>query len=181
MRTTASPQSGSALVVTLIVLGALTVLGLGTIFLAGADTEAVIATRTGDQALYVAEAGINWGIKKGDENRAIIAAGYKTVSLGGTEPDPIIHDGTANVVFPGGQAASAGVEVGPGPDSRGQSFYCGIPGYSERFGSPRFKVYAEGKGPSNAVRAVEAYVLLPPEEGVCPPGQQVIGGYAGGG
>src|SRR3546814_6835832 len=47
-----------SLIITLVVLLALTVLGLGTILLAGADQEVAVYSRTGDQALYVAEAGI---------------------------------------------------------------------------------------------------------------------------
>jgi Tfp pilus assembly protein PilX len=169
-------QRGSALIITLVVLLALTVLGLGTIMLAGADQEVGVYSRTGDQALYVAEAGVYWGAKQVDANVAVINAP-------GTNFTPLnMTDGSADVYFPGvSQAAQMTVSVSESADSNGKIIQCGLPGYSDRFGSKRFQVVSTGTGPGGASRQVQAIMTLPPQEGICPPGANVAGcSYQGG-
>lgn len=165
-------ESGSALIITLLVLTALTVLGLGSIFLTGAGAEVSIAARTGDQALYVAEAGVNYGVKLGIDDFSRVATNYsETITL---------QDGAGAVAFPGvGANATAEVALSQSQNALGQSILCGLPGYSDKFGSQRFQVNAIGHGPNGASREVEAHVLMPPREGICPPGNVVVGGYQG--
>lgn len=169
-------ESGSVLVITLLVLLALTVLGLGTIALSGLDGEIAINQRAGDQALYVAEAGVYWGARQVDANNALIAGS------GTTLPAQQMNDGSADVAFPGNnQLAEMNVYVGQAPDQNGNTIQCGLVGYSDKFGSQRFQVFSTGKGPGGASRQVQAILTLPPQEGVCPPGKNVAGcSYAGG-
>jgi Tfp pilus assembly protein PilX len=176
MKRSIQRERGSALIITLIVLLALTVLGLGTILLAGADQEVGVYSRTGDQALYVAEAGIYWGAKQVDANTALINAP-------GTNFTPLnMNDGSADIYFPGvSQGALMTVSVSESADANGKIIQCGLPGYSDRFGSKRFQVLSTGTGPGGASRQVQAIMILPPQEGICPPGQNVAGcSYQGG-
>ena len=169
-------EAGSILVVTLLVLLALTVLGLGTIALSGLDGEIALNQRAGDQALYVAEAGIYWGARQVDANQTLISGS------GTTLPTQQLNDGSSNISFPGvSQPAEMNVYVGQAPDQNGNVIQCGLVGYSDRFGSQRFQVYSTGKGPGGASRQVQAILTLPPQEGICPPGKNVAGcSYAGG-
>lgn len=163
-----SRERGSALIITLVVLLALTVLGLGTILLAGADQEVAVYSRTGDQALYVAEAGVYWGAAQVQADMSLINA--PGVDL----PAEQMNDGSADVVFPGAnQPAEMSVFVGPSADANGRIIQCGLPGYSDRFGSQRFQVVSTGKGPGGASRQIQAILTLPPQEGICPPGANV--------
>lgn len=169
-------ERASALIITLVVLLALTVLGLGTILLAGADQEVGVYSRTGDQALYVAEAGIYWGAKQVDADITLIDA------PGTVFAPQQMNNGSADIDFPGyNQPAEMTVEVSESADSNGRIIQCGLPGYSDRFGSKRFQVLSTGKGPGGALRQVQAIMMLPPQEGICPPGQNVAGcSYQGG-
>lgn len=171
-------ERGSALIMTLMVLLVLTLIGTGTVYLTGAHHEIAANSRAGDQALYVAEAGVNWGLRWAEDNGlAATAAGHTEVAtLLDAGDNPIQYSGVSGLVN-----ATVEVEIGPSPDSQGQSITCGLVGFSERYGSPRFRVDALGNGPGGSRRAVEAHVLLPPQEGLCPPGTNVVGGYAGGG
>ena len=165
-------ESGSILVVTLLVLGALTVIGLATITLSGLDGELAINQRSGDQAFYVAEAGIAYGSQQ--------AAGNLSLINGTTLTTVSINNGAA-VSFAGvNNPAEMTVFLGPAPDPSGNSVQCGLVGYSDRFGSVRFRVESTGKGPGGATRQVQAVLGLPPSEGICPPGDNVKGGYIGG-
>lgn len=177
MKTRRIRERGSALIITLVVLLALTVLGLGTILLAGADQEVAVYSRTGDQALYVAEAGIYWGAKQVDADVTLIDPAGGT-----TLPVESMDNGSGAVVFPGAsQPADMAVTVSQSPDSNGKVIQCGLPGYSDRFGSKRFQVISTGTGPGGASRQIQAIMTLPPQEGICPPGQNVAGcSYAGG-
>lgn len=179
-------EHGSALVITLLVLLALTGIGTATVYFASQSSELSVVSRAADQTVYYADAGVNWGVNyiltKGQQ---AAAAGYKTEGRGGpaTNPDLVLTNPAGNAVrySAGGAATDAeiAVEIGPSPDSKGQTIACGIPGFSERFGSPRFRVDSDAVGPIGARRSVEAHVLMPPREGMCPPGQNVAGGYAG--
>lgn len=169
-----SRRSGSALVVTLLVLLSLTVLGTATVYFAGQQSEVAAAARFGDQSLFFADAGIQWGLGWVDQNGlAAAAAGHdETVTLLNGAGD------TVYVAKGGGrEAVTVDVSIGSSPDSRGRQVACGLPGFSEKYGSPRFRVTATGRGVG--MRAIEAHVLLPPQPGLCPPGQNVTGGYAG--
>ena len=167
-------RSGSALVVTLLVLLSLTVLGTATVYFAGQQHEVAASARFGDQTLYFADAGIQWGLGWVDENGlAAAAAGHDaTVTLvnGAGDAVRVSADG-------GPRDVQVEVSIGSSPDSRGRQVACGLPGFSEKYGSPRFRVTATGRGVGT--RAIEAHVLLPPQSGLCPPGQNVTGGYAG--
>lgn len=165
-------ESGSILVITLLVLGALTVLGLATITLSGLDGEIAINQRSGDQAFYVAEAGIAFGAGQAAADISLING----TTIGPTS----IMDGSA-VAFAGNDnPAEMTVFIGPAPDPSGNSIQCGLVGYSDRFGSVRFRVDSTGTGPGGASREVQAVLSLPPSEGICPPGDNVKGGYIGG-
>ena len=179
-------EQGSILIITLMVLLALTAIGTATVFICGQSNETAVSSRAGDQAMFQADAGVNWGMNYVKLNGlAAAAAGYKTVGYGGGNADILLHDGAgANIMIPGPAgafAASAAVSVGPDPDSRGRSIRCGLIGFSERFGSPRFRVDSIGYGPVSSTREVEAHVLMAPQEGLCPPGVNVVGGYSGSG
>lgn len=159
MRT--SLERGSALVVTLLALGALTILGLGTIALSGMDGEIAINQRSGDQALYVAEAGVRYGSAQAALNPALATGATLNVR---------INDGSADVAFKGvGNTTDMNIVIGPAPGATGNAVVCGIPGYSDKFGSMQFQVVSTGKGPSGASRQMQAIMLLPPVEGLCPP------------
>lgn len=170
-------ERGSALIITLVVLLALTVLGLGTILLAGADQEVAVYSRTGDQALYVAEAGLYWGAKQVDANIALIDP-----PAGTTLTPTQMNDGSGGVLFAGvNQTAVMSVTVSQAADANGKIIQCGLPGYSDRFGSKRFQVVSTGTGPGGASRVVQAIMTLPPQEGICPPGANVAAcSYVGG-
>lgn len=170
-------ERGSALIITLVILLALTVLGLGTILLAGADQEVAVYSRTGDQALYVAEAGLYWGAKQVDANIALIDPPAGTTLA----PQQMTYDGTGIVTFAGSQAAQMSVTVSQAMDANGKVIQCGLSGYSDRFGSKRFQVVSTGTGPGGASRVVQAIMTLPPQEGICPPGANVAAcSYVGG-
>ncbi len=173
-------ERGSVMVITLLVLAALTVLGISTIYLTGFDGEIALNMRAGDQALYIAEAGVNWGISKGEADDSLILNGYSTSGYGGGNTDVRLNDGTSDLTFAGGQAATVAVKIQASRDTNGSSVHCGIPGFSDRFGSYRFRVDSKGNGPSGAIREVEAHILLPPRDGLCPAGKRVTGGYVGG-
>jgi Tfp pilus assembly protein PilX len=172
-------ERGSILVVTLLVLGALTVLGLATITLSGMDGEVAVNQRGGDQAFYVAEAGLYAGV-------AAVAADS---SLADDSPlttitTSYINDGSADQYFPGSVgAAQMNVQVGVAPPPGG-GVQCGLVGYSDKFGTLQFQVVSTGIGPgptgAQATRQVQAIMALPPLEGLCPPGDNVKGGYIGG-
>lgn len=176
MKTSLRRERGSALIITLVVLLALTVLGLGTILLAGSGQEVGVHSRTGDQALYVAEAGIYWGAKQVDANTALIDA------PGTNFPAQKINNGSVDIDFPGvNQPAEMTVSVSEAADANGKIIQCGLPGFSDRFGSKRFQVLSTGKGPGGALRQIQAIMILPPQEGICPPGANVAGcSYQGG-
>ena len=177
-------EEGSVLIVTLLVLLALTAIGTATVIVCGQSNETAISMRAGDHALYYADAGVNWGMNYVKVNGLVSAAsGYKTIGFGGSFADVVVLDGSNNPVMFNGPAgstqATAALKIGSDPDSRGRSVACGLVGFSERFGSPRFRVDAIGYGPLSSTRNVEAHVLLSPQEGVCPPGVNVVGGYSG--
>ena len=179
-------ESGAVLVITLLVLLALTVLGMSTIFLTGVSNEIAINQRAGDQALYVAEAGVNLGIGMVIDDPALPQANYHTEGFNsgaetGLPADVTIKNGGSDATFPGGAVATAAIRIKESADARGQTISCGLIGYSERFGSMRFRVDSIGNGPGGSKRQVEAHVLMPPQEGICPPGTNVVGGYSGGG
>lgn len=166
-------DSGSVLVITLLVLGALTVLGLATISLSGMDGEIAINQRAGDQALYVAEAGIYYGMDQVKTTPSIA----QTVTV---LPMHQLNDGSSNQIFPGvGNPAQASVTVRPAADPSGSAVACGLVGFSDKFGARRFEVMSTGSGPSGASRQVEVIVQLPPEEGLCA-GENVGSCYTGG-
>lgn len=178
IRQSRNGEQGSALIMTLMVLLVLTLIGTGTVYLTGSHHEIAANSRAGDQALYVAEAGINWGLRWAEDNGlAATAAGHtETTTLRDGADSPVQFSGPTGAVD-----ATVEVEIGPSPDSQGQSITCGLVGFSERYGSPRFRVDSLGMGPGGSRRAIEAHVMLPPQEGLCPPGTNVVGGYAGGG
>src|SRR3954466_15189166 len=96
-------QDGSVLLVTLMVLMALTVLGIGCIFIAGMDNEIAVNGRAGEQALYSADAGVNWGMDAVNANPQLALSGYKTTFFGGTNAPKVIQDNSGtNQIFPGG-------------------------------------------------------------------------------
>ena len=177
-------EQGSILIITLMVLLALTAIGTATVFICGQSNETAVSSRAGDQAMYEADAGVNWGMNYVKLNGLGAAvAGYKTIGFGGVNADVVLLDGSgSSIMIPGPSgafAASAAVSIGPDPDGRGRSIRCGLVGFSERFGSPRFRVDSIGYGPVSSTRAVEAHVMMAPQEGVCPPGVNVVGGYSG--
>lgn len=174
-------ERGAVLLATLMVLLALSVIGLATIFLAGSQQEIAVGGRTGNQALYVAEAGANWGMNYAKANPASVAAGYTT--------DIQLKDGSTNIPAPGSinptfpQFAAATVTIGQSLDAKGKSVECGIPGYSDgKYGRRRFRVGSIGYGPVSSRREVEIHVKLGLETGLC--GGNLVSGqesYAGGG
>ena len=165
-------EHGSILIITLLVLAALTIIGVATISLSGFDGELAITQRSGDQALYVAEAGIHYGANKVKGDTTLISGHTETAS---------VNNGSGSVSFPGvSQPAEMTINIGPSPLPNGGNVECGLVGYSDRFGTIMFKVESTGKGPGGATRQVEAHLRLPPAEGLCPPGQNVKGGYQGG-
>lgn len=180
MRKPKSRRRGSALLVTLLALVALTVLGLSTIMLSGFDGEIALNQRAGEQALYVAEAGVHWGIREASLDFTKVTNGWSTVGWGGANPDVDISGFGATVAFPGvNQPAKFAVQFGTSEDELGNTVVCGIPGYSDTFGSRRFRVSARGYGPAGSMREVEAHVLEPPVDGACPPAGTVQTGTYG--
>jgi hypothetical protein len=174
-------QDGSVLLVTLMVLMALTVLGIGCIFIAGMDNEIAVNGRAGEQALFSADAGVNWGLDAVAANPGYAIQGYKTTFFGGTNATKIIQDNSGtNQIFPGGFSAAFDVQVGPSVNQKGKSVDCGLIGFSDKYGSLRFAVTSLGYGPGNAKRQVDAVVLLPPQEGLCGGSLEACNGYVGG-
>jgi hypothetical protein len=168
-------ERGSILIITLLVLGALTILGLATITLSGMDGEVAVNQRAGDQALYVAEAGIALGINEVNNNLALVNAP-------GTQlPVHNLTNGGA-VSLPGLATVPVNVFVGPAPNAQNSSVHCGLVGFSDKFGSVRFRVESTGTAGGGASRSVQAVVQLPPQEGLCTPGVNTgsCGKYAGG-
>lgn len=172
---------GSILVVTLLVLGALTVLGLATITLSGIDGEIALNQRAGDQAFYVAEAGIYAGV----------AAVSANPSLANSSPPAFIPNsnltsdgGSSGEVYFPGATTPAQMQVQVGTDGSASPVQCGLLGFSDKFGTMQFQVISTGIGPgpvgAQATRQVQAIMLLPPTEGLCPPGTNVKGPYNGG-
>ncbi len=186
MRTTRHSTAGSTLVVVLLVLLALSVLGVSTIFVAGLHSEVSTHARAGEQALHIAEAGVNYGKDFAIKNPNQVAAEYNTTTFA-TASNPAdttdinLTDGGSPVRLPDGSQARFGFQLGPSVDSQGRTVQCGIPGFSDKFGSVRFRVDSRGYGPANAMREIEAHILLPPREGLCPAGTIVTCGYAGAG
>lgn len=183
-------ERGSVLVVVLLVLLALTVAGLATIFLTGTGQELAVGTKLQDQALRVAEAGVNAGINYvGNQSSPLVAVqtGYSTAGYGGTDPDVQLQSGGSPVYVMGAAGSpvplSSAFRIGRSFDSKGKDTRCGGVGDSDRFVFIRFRVDARGYGPAGAVREVEAHVNLPPidqGEGTGCGGARVAGGYAGG-
>lgn len=185
-------ESGSTLLIVLLVLLTLTVLGLATIYIASNHAETAIRSRSGTQAFFIAEAGVNEGMRMVSANTSLITTTYVTSGYGGANPDfyPQISGGQPctggpSCVFLGlgpvntKEYAHAALKIGQSPSAMGQVIECGLVGFSERFGSARFKVESKGYGAVNASREIEAHGLLPPREGLCPPGKMVTGGYSG--
>ncbi len=159
-------ERGSILVVTLLVLAALTVLGLATITLSGMDGEVSINQRAGDQAFYVAEAGIYAGVTAVQADPTL-ATNNPPLAI----PTSYINDGSTNQFFPG-TATAAEMRVFVGQPPGGSSVLCGIPGWSLSFGARQFQVLSTGVGPgaagSQATRQVQAIMQQPPVDGLCP-------------
>ena len=189
MRTTRH-ERGSALVTVLMVLLALTVAGLATIFLTGTGRELAATQRLQEQALRVAEAGVNSGIDYvADQSSPLVAiqSGYATTGYGGSNADVQLQDGGSPIMVMGSSGTSvplrAAFRVGRSFDSSGKEMKCGGVGDSDRYVFIRFRVDSRGYGPAGSVREVEAHLTLPPidmGEGTGCGGATVSGGYAGG-
>jgi len=162
----ARKEEGSALIVTLLVLLALTVTGTALVFYAGSHNEMAISGRAQDQTLFYADAGANWGLNW------IATQGFAKAAAGTSTSVPLLDNSAASVQFNGAAGtavnASAAVQVGPSFDSKGQGVVCGLVGSSTDYGQPRFRVASSATGPLNATRSVEAHVLLTPVKGMCP-------------
>lgn len=173
----ARKEEGSALIVTLLVLLALTVTGTALVFYAGSHNEMAVSGRAQDQTLFYADAGVNWGLNW------ISVNGLAAASAGTSTPVYLLDNGGANVQYPGSSGAAVNVAtqvtIGPSFDSKGQGVVCGLIGFSSDLGQPRFMVTSNATGPLNATRSIEAHVLLSPRKGLCPAGTQVVGGYSG--
>src|SRR5688572_23676063 len=126
MQSTRHSTSGSTLVVVLLVLLALSVMGVSTIFLAGLHSEVSTHARAGEQALHIAEAGVNFGRDFGINNPNQVAANYNTTSFAtGTNPadaaDINVMDAGVPVKLPDGTQARFGFQIGPSVDSQGRT------------------------------------------------------------
>lgn len=174
-------ENGSALIITLMVLLALTVIGTATVFYAGQHNEIAVATRAQDQTLFYADAGVNWGEIWIKNN------GMSAATAGITQTVGLLDNAGGNVQFNGsaGTATNAAftVTIGPSFDSKGKAALCGVVGFGSyaNWGLPRFQVLSNATGPLGARRAVEAHIFLRPTPGVCGGGLNVNGYYAGSG
>lgn len=160
-----SDESGSILIITLLVLLAISSIGVGLIVVAGSDLDVSANVKTGEQAVYYADAGLQKVLSSFDpENSGSIPSGFNvtmTEILNETVKDP-----TNAPVFGASYVVKAEMDVG----SSGFSIECNIPGYSLDYGQRRFHLISTGIGPGGTTRELEAVILTKPSPGLCPPG-----------
>ena len=167
MKTLRNRRGGAALVVTLLVLLAISAIGAGLVIIASTDVEIAGNVRSGEQALYYADAGIQLALTNVNvNNTAIPPAGFAAVIYpsGG---------GYQNVVDPSNNPvpnAQFQVTGETNVNNNGFSVVCNIPGFSIDYGQRTFHFTSTGIAGSGTSRQVDAIVYSQPQSGVCPPG-----------
>ena len=165
-----SDESGTILIVTLLVLLVVSSIGVGVVIVAGSEGDLSGNMKAGEQALYFADAGLAEALSQID----VSTSGGVPNGFGVAKAQILPVSGIyADVKGPSGAVipdAKYRVEGEMDAGSNGFTVECNIPGYSLDYGQRRFHLISTGVGAGGTVRQVEAVIISSPTPGICPPG-----------
>lgn len=162
-------ESGTILIVTLLVLLVISSIGVGVVIVAGSEGDLSGNMKAGEQALYFADAGLAEALSQID----VTSSGGVPNGFGLVKAQILPVSGTyADVKGPAGIIPDAKFRVEGEMDAGANGFTveCNIPGYSLDYGQRRFHLISTGVGAGGASRQVEAVIISSPTPGICPPG-----------
>lgn len=165
-----SEESGTILIVTLLVLLVVSSIGVGVVIVAGGEGDLSGNMKAGEQALFYADAGLAEALAQIDTS----TSGGVPNGLGVVKAQILPVSGTyADVKGPGGAVipdAKFRVEGEMDAGANNFTIECNIPGYSLDYGQRRYHLISTGVGGGGASRQVEAVIVSSPTPGICPPG-----------